>query len=455
MQPRRTRYKKKPSLGKRVSLWFSKLSRAKKVAIILVAVLLVTATGASAWYYNRITDIEKLFPEVTWPSAGGDIDSNWDVDAAFQDSKIINIALLGLDGSEERSATRAEGYTGLVDTIMVAAVNIQTGQVDVVSIPRDSLVPIYNYGGWKDKINSANYWGWLKGLPGIDDPVEAGIKSQLKTIQSALGGVPIHYYVAVDMDAVVEIVDIMGGVNLDVPERTYHKFGRVIAEPGRQWFSGRRFLDYMRSREAAGADYQRAKKQQSVMIEVFDQFKKANKLMKAPQVLACMSKKVYTNLSLDQIVALAWFGTQDVDTSKIATHILAGKLENGTIPGRRSKALDYYIVDQLARVRLVKNVWGMNIIPQEQDVLLPPIKKTDGTGPSDPSSDPADYPLEPPDDGEDQYSDTFPPDEDPGVGGGEDEDIPPESSDDPGDNQPPESGDETVDPEEPEPGDDD
>lgn len=441
MEPRAKRHKK--NIFKRISRWFAKLSKAKKIALITVAVLLITASGASAWYYNRLTDMEGLFPDVTWPGNDEDPNNDLTIDEAFKDSKIINIALLGFDSDEKRSETRVEGYTGLVDTIMVAAINIETGEIDVVSIPRDAYVPIYNYKGWKDKINSANWWGFRNGAPGTDDPVEAGLKSQLETISIALGGVKIHYYVTVNMDAVIEIVDIMGGVYLDVPERTYHKYGRVIAEPGYQWFSGRRFLDYVRSREASGGDYQRAKKQQEVMLQVFDQFKKANKLVNAPQVLASVRKNVNTNLSLEQIMALALFGTQKVNTSDIDTHVLKGSYAVGGIPGRR-EANVYYLVDHKAQAQLVREIWGIVINPAPADVLLPPLEE-----PADPSSEPNPSDMPNPDA---PFDPTEPLPEEPGSPPGQEPGEDPPEGEDP---EPSEPGDEDPGDEDPGSGDDD
>jgi len=235
----------------------------------------------------------------------------------------------------------------------------------------------------------------------------------VETVSIALGGVPIHFYVTVDMDVVVEIVNIMGGIWLDVPERTYHVYGHIIAEPGYQRFDGNRFLDYVRSREASGGDAQRAKKQQDVMIEVFEQFKKANKLVNAPQVLTSVRNNITTNLSLEQIMALALFGTQKVDTNNISQQLLEGTYARGGIPSRRSVNI-YYLINQLKRVELVKNIWGIDIVAGPTDVLLPPLEKDDEVGnPSDPPYDPID-PLEPGEDPGDDDQD--PGDDDPGAG---------------------------------------
>lgn len=390
MESRRRKRRKKNFFDNFIN-WLGNGGKARRIAVIVAVILLVTGGVASAWYF-RLSDMEQLFPEVTWPGDDDNTDPSVDVGSAFQNSKTINIALLGFDNNEERSEERLKGYTGLVDTIMVAAINIETGAVDIVSIPRDSYVPIYNRGGGKDKINAANYYGWRLGVPDVDDPVQAGIKSQVETISAVLGGVPIHHYITVDMDAVIEIVNIMGGVWLDVPERTYHKYGRIIAEPGYQWFSGRRFLDYVRSRVAEGGDKARADKQQKVLLEAFTQFKQADKLIKAPQVLASVRKNVFTSLSVEQIMALALFGTQKVDPQEVTRHILEGAYEFGrTHEGSASNV--YYLLNQKKRVELVEDVWGVTPDLWKTDYLLPPLPEDDADPSAEP--DPADIPSDP------------------------------------------------------------
>lgn len=361
----------KPNILQRIQQWIRGLSKLKLTALIALIVVLCIGT-ASALYYRHLSNMDKVFDDIDWGN-NGDNEDNLDMESLFSGRKIINIALLGHDSSEARSKTRLKGYTGLVDTIMIAAIDIESGKIDIVSIPRDSLVRIYNHGEYKDKINSANYWGWSKGLPNVEDKVEAGIISQVETISGVLGDIPIHFYVTVDMDTVIEVVDIMGGVWYDVPARTYHNSGRIIAEPGYQHFNGRRFLDYVRSR-VDGGDYQRTKKQQNVMIAVFQQFKQSNQLTNIPQVMLALKNKIRTNLSLEQIASLALFGTRKVDASKISSHTIEGTLKWGAIPGRAT-GNNYYLIDHKQRVKLIEEIWGKVVEPGPQDKLLPAKKE--------------------------------------------------------------------------------
>jgi len=366
---------KRLNIYQRLRQWIRGLSKIQFTALIAITVLLCLGS-AGALYLRRLSDMEKVFKDIDWTGEDNEADSP-DMNAAFSGQKIINIALLGHDSNDARVKKRRKGYTGLVDANMVAAVNIETGEVNIVSIPRDSYVPIYKQGKYKDKLAHANFFGWRKGIPGIEDKVEAGLITQVETISNVLGGVPIHFYVSLDMEAVREIVDIIGGVWYDVPKRTYHKSGRIIAEPGYQRLSGKKFLDYVRSR-VDGGDYQRAKKQQNVMVALFQQFKQTNQLVNVPQILLSMNNKIRTNLSLEQIASLALFGTRKVDSKNIATHTVEGTLTWGAIPGR-PEGNNYYLIDHKQRVQLIEEIWGKVVELGPPDILLPAKKKSKDT----------------------------------------------------------------------------
>lgn len=376
----------KPNIFQRLLQWIRGLSKLQLTALIALIVVLCIGT-ASALYYRHLSNMDKVFDDIDWGNGSNEDDSP-DLDATFSGEKIINIALLGHDNNKARSKKRVQGYTGLVDTIMVAAINLDTAEVNLVSIPRDSLVTIYNHGSYKDKINSANYWGWRKGLPGVEDDVEAGLITQVETISSVLGGVPIHYYFSVDLDAVAELVDVVGGVWYDVPNNVYAKDGRVLVEKGYQQLDGRKFLFYVRNRRGS-SDFHRAGNQQDILLSAFSQFKKAKTLVYAPQALLSLKSQYRTNLSIEQIMALALFASKEVNASNISTHVLAGRYESGGIPGRR-ESLPYYLLDHPKRVKLIEEIWGKVVEPGPPDKLLPPLKEDDPPG--DPSQSPSTQP---------------------------------------------------------------
>lgn len=388
--------RKRPNIFQRLRQWIQELSKIQLIAIIIIIVLLCMGS-AGALYWRRLSDMEQVFKKIDWGGEDNETNSP-DMNAAFSGQKIINIALLGHDSNDARVKKRLKGYTGLVDANMVAAVNIETGEVNLISIPRDSLVPIYNQGSYKDKLAHANYFGWRKGIPGIEDKVEAGLITQVETISNVLGGVPIHFYVSLDMEAVREIVDIMGGVWYDVPKNVTDWNGRLLVEKGYQKLDGLKFMYFIRSRKGS-SDSQRAANQQEILKAAFSQFKQAKKLIYAPQVFLGMTRNVRTNLSIEQILALAKFATQKIDADSISNYTLAGRYESGGIPGRR-ESLPYYLLNHPKRVELIENIWGKVVEPGPPDTLLPPLKKEDpetepGSGPSDEPSEPSDFLPEP------------------------------------------------------------
>ena len=416
--------------------WFRNLSKVKKIALFTALFFVITTGGVSAWFFGRITDVGQMFPGVDFDDPNHDDPDIKDVRDAF-DNRTLNILLMGFD----RNAARDEIYAVYrPDTLMLAAINLETSKIDIISIPRDTLVPIYNRRGGKDKINHAYYYGWRYGGAPSSDPEgrhQLGIQSQIETVSLALKGIPIHYYVSIDMDGVVEVVNIMGGVWYEVEERVYHNYGHVIAEPGYQKLDGQKFLQFVRSREWAQGDYQRAQNQQAIMVAAFDQFKKANKLIHAPQVLLTMNNSIDTNLTMEQILSLAWFGTQKVDTENISNHVLEGEFAYGRLhDGQRSTNI-YYLIDQQKRVELIQAVWGITVTADAPDVLLPRLSPDDDLASDDGSPDYDEAP-----------SDSKP---DPGPGNGQD----PPDNEPPGDEPP--DGQEPEDPEPPEdpPGDGD
>ena len=376
--------------------WFSALTKLKKTALILAVLLIISAGAAGAtayWYYHRISNLDRMFPDLNWQ--GDEYGEDFpDVDEVF-DGRVLNILLMGFDRNEARDDIYAAFRP---DTLMVAAINLDTGQVDLVSLPRDTLVPIYDRRGGRDKINHSYYYGWSSRITGITDPQlrhQSGLNSVVETVSMALKGVPIHYYVSICMDGVVEVVNIMGGVWYDVESNIYSNDGRLLVEEGYQRLNGLEFLYYVRNRQFEEGDVQRVQNQQDILIAAFDQFKKANKLVYAPQVYTSMRNNLETDLSLDQIAALALFATRNISSGNIHTHTIPGEFRYGRVHEGQASVNIYYIIDQQGRATLLKQVWGLNVAPDATDQLLPRRDPDD-----EPSDDSPDLPLEeePPDD---------------------------------------------------------
>ncbi|HNY99641.1 MAG TPA: LCP family protein [Anaerolineaceae bacterium] len=210
----------------------------------------------------------------------------------------ITILLMGLDYRDWEA-----GEVPRTDSMILLTIDPMTSSAGMLSIPRDMWVNIPGYDYYK--INQAYYFGELDQLPG------GGPALAVKTVESFIG-VPINYYAQIDFGAFVRVIDEIGGVKIDVPEKiTIDPIGdspKVTLEPGRYTLNGELALAYARSRKGSGDDFARAERQQQVILAVRDrilQFDQMPSLVtKAPKIYQEISSGLQTNLTFDQAFRL-------------------------------------------------------------------------------------------------------------------------------------------------------
>lgn len=271
------------------------------------------------------------------------------------DKNTINLLIFGTDGNEDREKSGKYGSIYRPDTIILASINLEKQTIAMTSIPRDTYVPLYGNRG-KTKINATMYYGSIYGKTGT--VFDKGVDCLQQTVSALFGGVPIDYYVGVDMDAVVKIVDAMGGVKYDVPYNVYYK-GKVMIPKGEQVLDGYHFLFLARDRENAGDDIYRVAVQQKLMKTLFQQFKESNKFMSVPTIYNMLKDDIFTNMSFEQIVALA-VAVKDIQSENITTHTFPG-----TYGSRDGQSL--WIISQSRRVALIKELFGIDAKPWPQE----------------------------------------------------------------------------------------
>lgn len=341
----------------------SRIKNKKRFYTILVIVFMLISSGIAygVHYYNQLKNPQDLFNPI--------VEEEFDIHGQF-DRNIINIMLIGFDKNEQRSKTSDLFRT---DTNIVASINLEKKTVDMISIPRDSYVPIAHRGGGKDKFNSAFGYGYRFG--GGEDKEADGFKYLMDTASDLLGDIPIYYYLAVDMDVVVEIVDAIGGVEIEVPIDLYKRHGKdrskIIVHKGFQKLDGHDLLYYARYRQFPRGDIDRVENQQKILMATFDALKKSNKFSALPKIYESVQKNIKTNLNLNQIMALALFA-KDLDRENINTYTMPGMF--GTL-----NELSYWIIDQQERVRLINEIFGITIAADEQDPTKDELVSLDAT----------------------------------------------------------------------------
>ncbi|MCT4783815.1 LCP family protein, partial [Exiguobacterium himgiriensis] len=193
----------------------------------------------------------------------------------------FSVLLAGVDGG----ASLEEGRT---DSLMVATFNKESRQVTLVSIPRDSYVDIVTTDGeFKDKINHAYSYG--------------GIDTTIATVEN-LFDIPIDYYATINFDGIEDLVDAVGGVEVDVLiPISGRATGNVELEPGVQTLNGKEALAYARMRkDDPEGDVGRAKRQQQVLEAIINEATTINSFTKLNRIMNAVGNNIRTNMSLSE-----------------------------------------------------------------------------------------------------------------------------------------------------------
>jgi LCP family protein required for cell wall assembly len=234
-----------------------------------------------------------------------------------QPGERINVLLVGID---RRGGT---GWGYRTDTIIILTVDPVNKTAGMLSIPRDLQLSIPENGD--DRINTANVWGYEYDYPG------GGPALLKRTIESNFG-ITLDYYVMVDFKAFVEIIDTIGGIDVNVPKELHdtkypdprpgdpYAFTTIHFDPGWQHMNGERALKYARSRMST-SDFDRAKRQQMILVAIRDQALNLNLLPKLPTLAATLASNVKTDMTMEEMAELAPLAPQ-IDTANINSVVL-------------------------------------------------------------------------------------------------------------------------------------
>ncbi len=281
-------------------------------ALILLGVLSAVSWSYSVWlriYDNPETPNNSALLQTSKPS---------------QEKNITNILLLGLDQSGNEPSR--------ADTIMVMSVNEDTGRISLISIPRDARVEIPGRG--QDKINHVMSY-------------KGGISLMKSTVERLLG-VPLQHYVFTNFNGFVSLVDILGGVEVDVPRRMVHLSANhpINIRAGRQRLSGDQALQYVRYRSNAEGDFGRMRRQQEFLKLVSVELLRPRTLLKLPRLLEEAASHIRTDMSIQQLLAF----------SRRAAMLNLEEVVTVTLPGQNINVNSVSYV-KLDEVVLQETVW--------------------------------------------------------------------------------------------------
>lgn len=204
----------------------------------------------------------------------------------------ISILFLGIDENENRKKSGQNSENSRTDSMILSTFNQEKKQIRLLSIPRDTISYIPKVG-YYDKITHAHAYG---GPTASMDAVEATMN------------VPVDYYARVNMDAFVDAVDELGGIEYDVPyninEVNKNDDGRTKIKKGRHKLNGEEALAVARTRHK-DSDLKRGQRQMELLQLLFAKAQKVDSLNKLDNVIKIVGKNSSHNLSYKEIRALA------------------------------------------------------------------------------------------------------------------------------------------------------
>ncbi len=263
-----------------------------------------------------------------------------------EDQDRINILLLGVGGKNHDGGN-------LTDTIMLVSLQPSTKKVAMMSIPRDLMISVEGLG-WQ-KVNAVNALAEAKKEGSGGEAISQALSDIL--------GIPIQYYVRVDFQGFINIIDRLGGLEVYVDNVLedysypilgqednadyYSRYEHLYIDQGWQTMDGSLALKYARSRHglgSEGSDFARSKRQQKIIEAVKNKLLKKENLLK-PAMIASIASELNEHISYNfsswEILKL-WQNFKDVSSDDISNYVLDNGVD-GLLVSSMSEAGAYVL----------------------------------------------------------------------------------------------------------------
>jgi len=235
-----------------------------------------------------------------------------------------------------------DNLNGMSDAMLLIRFDPTTKKVAVLSIPRDSRVNIQGVG--TTKINFANYVG--------------GASLSAQTVSQVLGDIPIDRYIRFNVSGFGKLVDALGGVDVYVPKKMKYQDDSqhlyINLNAGQQKLDGSKAIQYMRYRHDDLGDIGRVQRQQAFFRAFIEQKLKPESVTKFSEILAIVKDNIDTNLSVEEVLALAGY-TSKIDRQSIQMHMAPGRFSNSG----EFDSLSYWILDNRKLEKLMIQTFGV------------------------------------------------------------------------------------------------
>lgn len=280
--------------------------------------------------------------------------------SALRDKKVdphidnVSVLFIGIDESEKR------GFSddARSDALMVATMNEKEKSVKLLTIPRDAYVYIKEVG-YETKINHAHKYG--------------GPKATIETVEDLLD-IPVDYYVRMDFEAFMEVVDALGGIEVDVPfdfseQNSKDKAGAISLQKGVQTLNGEEALAFARTRKIDN-DIERGKRQQEIMKSIAKKAASGASVAKYGKVIDAIGENMRTDMTFDEMKAFIDYAVSG--DLKIDTYTIDG--EDTRIMNSQGQNIYYWLLDDESLNEMkqtLKTHLGVASADKEDEVAQP------------------------------------------------------------------------------------
>lgn len=336
-------------------LWQYTVGLIIAIIIIFSATILISSDSSEYWI-SRIPVFGKLLV------------SSSNRELAGESKDRINVLLLGMGGKNHDG-----GY--LADTIILSSLQPSSKKAVLFSLPRDLSIPLKN--GGTEKINAINAYAEAK--------KENGSLATAEELSSILN-IPVDYYLRVDFDGFINIIDLLGGIDVNVENTLedyeypirgqednpnyYSRFEHLYIEKGWQKMDGALALKYARSRHAIGkegSDFARSRRQQIIISAVKDKLMQKQNLLNPvtiAKIVGQLNEHVSTNLKVWEVVRF-WDLFKDINKDDISNEVFDDG-PTGHLIGGRSDIGSYILLPKTGNFLEIQGLFA-NPFDSKQD----------------------------------------------------------------------------------------
>ncbi len=257
----------------------------------------------------------------------------WRQGFRYKITRPVNILVMGIDLPLNLPDNQVgdDVFAGRSDTMLLVHLEPDSKTISMLSIPRDTRVDLPELG--VEKINYANAAG--------------GAKLAAQVVSQTLNGVSIDRYLRVSTGAFRELVNLAGGIEVNVPYRMEYTDNtqklKIDLHPGQQTLNGEQAEQFARFRNDADGDIGRVQRQQQVIRALKEKISSPAMVTKLPQAIELFRQYVDTNLTVEEMLAIADLGLE-LDQEGFQMVMLPGRFSTAA-----ESVASYWILDPVAK----------------------------------------------------------------------------------------------------------